>query len=151
MNDPSMAGCAPALNGHLGDVLELFAHHLGAANGTADSCLVQHGPVLGRVAGGEALLAGGADRDLAFDGLFVSGGGCGVHERPVVPGGLEQAGHEFGIVFVDGRGFGFEAEVNLEPFGYGEDRLPSRRTRHRAGRTGFHRTGTSYTGRERCC
>jgi hypothetical protein len=49
--------------GYFGDVVELGAHRLGAADGAADDGLVQHGPVLGRVLAGEAFLAGQADLD----------------------------------------------------------------------------------------
>ena len=73
----------------------------------------------GGVIGSQSLLPGGTDGDLAFDGLVVTGGGGGAHEGPVIVGGLEQAGHEFGRVLVDGGGLGLQAQIDLEPFGDG--------------------------------
>jgi hypothetical protein len=39
--------------------------------------VLEHGLAVGRFVGGEAFLADGADRDLAFDGLMVADGRCG--------------------------------------------------------------------------
>ncbi len=103
--------------GYLDEVLELGAHHRGAADRPAQHGLVHDRPDLGRIRPAEQVLALEPQGDPALD--LVGGRGLAPEagDGPRVVLGLEQPVHELDLEAADGRRGGLEPEVLLEPVG----------------------------------
>src|SRR5690348_11499564 len=100
--------------GHLGQVCELLADDLAAADRAAQRALVDHDPQLRRVRPAQDLLAAGPQLAPPGD-LFFGGRGALPDQRAGVSLGLQQAGDDLDLVGPDDRGGRFQADEGLEP------------------------------------
>ena len=101
------------LLGGVGQVAELPAHHLGAADDAVDHCLVDRGPEPRSAIASQDLLPGQADFKQALDLIRVQLYRPVPEDIPRVVRRLQQARHDHGLEVADRGGAGFQADVDL--------------------------------------
>ena len=101
------------LLGGVGQVAELPAHHLGAADDAVDHCLVDRGPEPRSAIASQDLLPGQADFKQALDLIRVQLYRPVPEDLPRVVRRLQQARHDHGLEVADRGGAGFQADVDL--------------------------------------
>ena len=101
--------------GHLDEVLDLLAHHLGTADRAPQYRLVENGPEPGRGHLGQQSLAAHPQLDPPVQLLVADGAVPETDHFTGVGPRLQQARHELYFVVADDGGGGFQADVRLEP------------------------------------
>jgi hypothetical protein len=101
---------------HLGEVLQLLADDVPAADRAAKRALVDHDPQLRRVGPAENLLAAGPQLAPPRD-LLLGFRGALADQGAGVSFGLQQPRHELDLVSPDDRCGGLQAHVGLKPGG----------------------------------
>ena len=100
--------------GYFGQVVELAAHHLAAADGAVQHAFVEDAPELGRTRSVQNGLTGQPGGYLLVEVVEVAVG-AGAEDRAGILFGLQQAGDDERLVPAQDRGLGFDVGPLLEP------------------------------------